>query len=1139
MDKETTLKEWLGDSQLGTDIINKKYLQDNETFMEWAERVSGGNQEVKRLFIEQKFIPAGRILSNRGLNNKGIKSTLSNCYVLTVDDSIESIYQCCSNMARTYSYGGGVGIDISKLRPSGAIVHNSARSTTGAVSFMKTFDVVTGTIGQNGRRGALMISISVNHPDVLEFVDIKANTDQITNANISVRVNDKFMKAVENDTDYLLHWPCEMDISDKEIDAVEDYNQLTCVETISGPVYLKKIKARDLFMKLAKNNWDYGEPGILYWDRIKNWHMMSANSEFEYAGVNPCVSGDTLILTKNGYQRIDSLVGKKVEIWNGYEWSEVEPRVTGYNQEMFNITFSNGCTLKCTKYHKFVLKGNKRVEANQLKVNDKLEKFNYPLILTDSITSHDSKLMYSKGFFAGDGYIKRENEPIIYLYGDNKKPLLPYIVEGIVREDSNEDRIAITIGDKVKKFFNKENKFEVPNNSYSISDKLYWLAGLIDADGAKNDKGGSITVTSINKEFLHDIQLMLHTLGVATSVNIMRKSGKRLMPSHDDNNNYKEYDCKEIYRLVISATNVEKLMQLGLNTHRVELNPTFNRDASRYITIKSIEDCGVCDTVYCFTEHKNHTGIFGGVMTAQCAEEPLPNGGACLLGAMNLYKYVNDNGEFMFDEFKKDVKIATVGLNQIQVEGTELHPLEVQRESAKKYRQIGLGIFDLGGALIKMGVAYGTPESRKIAYNITHEMLISAFEQSCDLNTAGVEYPGLFNSDFYKKQIEPYIGKQYKGRYPLNSQLLTIAPTGTTSTMVNATAGGGEPMFAKLYTRSTKSIGEVDYVVYPQAVLDYLGKDFDKNNLNVEYINENMNKLPDYFVSADIIEPKDRILMQAALQENIDASISSTINLPEKATVQDVYDIYLQAWSNGLKGVTVFREGCKRAAILNRTTEKKESEVIFNTVNAPKRPKVLDGDYYQVKVQGKTFIIIVGLMGGKPYEMFVLPCDECQKVKNHRGKITRVKKRVYKFESEIMEIPNIAIEVDNDYDINGEIEKISSIVNEGHKLSKGDVEIIRDSVYNIKEYSEKREYRNVSIHVSGNLRTGMRLEDIIKLEDKCNDSIVSFNKAVARVLSKYMPNEEETGDTCPECGAALVREEGCIHCPKCGWSRCS
>lgn len=808
MSKDLTLKEWLGDSQLGTDIINKKYLQENETFMEWAKRVSGGNKDVERLFIEQKFIPAGRILSNRGLNNKGIKSTLSNCYVLTVDDSIESIYECCSNMARTYSYGGGVGIDISKLRPSGAVVHNSARTTTGAVSFMRTFDVVTGTIGQNGRRGALMISLDVRHPDILEFVDIKANTDQITNANISVRVNDEFMAAVENDEDYLLHWPCEMNINKKELEALE-YNKLTCVDTISGPVYLRKIKAKELFMKLAKNNWDYGEPGILYWDRIKYWNLMSENKDFEYAGVNPC------------------------------------------------------------------------------------------------------------------------------------------------------------------------------------------------------------------------------------------------------------------------------------------------------------------------------------------AEEPLPNGGACLLGAMNLYKYVNNKGEFMYDEFKKDVKTATIGLNEIQVEGTDLHPLNVQRDSAKKFRQIGLGIFDLGGALIKMGIAYGTPESRKIAYNITNAMLVAAFEQSCDLNTTGVKYEGMFESEFYKQQIEPNLAPEYKGRYPLNSQLLTIAPTGTTSTMVNATAGGGEPMFAKVYTRSTKSIGEVDYVVYPQAVLDYFGEDFDKNNLNADYINDHMNKLPDYFVSAEVIDPIDRILMQAALQSNIDASISSTINLPESATVQDVYDIYLKAWQNGLKGVTVFRAGCKRAAILNRTTEKKENEVIFNTVNAPKRPKVLDGDYYQVKVQGKTFIIIIGLLDGKPYELFALPCDECQKVKNHKGKITRVKKREYKFESDIMEIPNIAIALDTDYDINGEIEKISSVVNEGHKLSKGDVEIVRDSVYNIKEWSEKREYRNVSIHVSGNLRTGMRLEDIIKLEDKCNDNIVSFNKAIARVLSKYMTNETETDDVCPECGTPIVNDGGCCHCPKCGWSRCS
>ena len=164
-----TVEEWVNGNQLSIDIINKKYLQKGETFKDWCDRVTGGNEEYKRMFIEKKFIPGGRILSNRGLDNKAIKATMSNCYVLSVDDSIESIYDTCSKMARTYSYGGGVGIDISKLRPCGAFVKNSARTTTGAVSFMKTFDIVTGTIGQNGRRGALMISMDVIHLLLFEY----------------------------------------------------------------------------------------------------------------------------------------------------------------------------------------------------------------------------------------------------------------------------------------------------------------------------------------------------------------------------------------------------------------------------------------------------------------------------------------------------------------------------------------------------------------------------------------------------------------------------------------------------------------------------------------------------------------------------------------------------------------------------------------------------------------------------------------------------------------------------------------------------------------------------------------------------------------------------------------------------------
>ena len=148
------VKDWLGaDNQLAIDIWNKKYKYEDETFEEWLERVSNGNQELKQLIIDKRFLFGGRILANRGLDKLGRKITLSNCYVLELeDDSIESIYKTCGQIARTFSYGGGVGLSIEKLRPAGAYVNNAAKTTSGAVSFMETFSQVAETIGQNGRR---------------------------------------------------------------------------------------------------------------------------------------------------------------------------------------------------------------------------------------------------------------------------------------------------------------------------------------------------------------------------------------------------------------------------------------------------------------------------------------------------------------------------------------------------------------------------------------------------------------------------------------------------------------------------------------------------------------------------------------------------------------------------------------------------------------------------------------------------------------------------------------------------------------------------------------------------------------------------------------------------------------------------
>ena len=172
------IQDWLGeDNELGIDIWNKKYCNNNESFEEWLDRVSNGNEDVKGLIKEKKFLFGGRILANRGVDGN---KTYSNCYVISPpEDNLESIFDTAKKLARTFSYGGGCGIDLGKLAPKNAKVNNTAKHSSGAVSFMELYNTTTGLIGQNGRRGALMLSMPVNHPDIEEFISIKSDLSKI------------------------------------------------------------------------------------------------------------------------------------------------------------------------------------------------------------------------------------------------------------------------------------------------------------------------------------------------------------------------------------------------------------------------------------------------------------------------------------------------------------------------------------------------------------------------------------------------------------------------------------------------------------------------------------------------------------------------------------------------------------------------------------------------------------------------------------------------------------------------------------------------------------------------------------------------------------------------------------------------
>lgn len=483
----------------------------------------------------------------------------------------------------------------------------------------------------------------------------------------------------------------------------------------------------------------------------------------------------------------------------------------------------------------------------------------------------------------------------------------------------------------------------------------------------------------------------------------------------------------------------------------------------------------------------NNDGNFAYAGVNPCAEEPLPAGGSCLLGSINLSEFVTNpftnKANIDWDSLEDAVAIAVLGLNEVLNEGMMLHPLHEQRESVKNWRQIGLGTMGLADMLIKLGVTYGSAGAIKVAESVYETIARSAVMASFELaKTAGC-YPmckkeKLVDSSFIKALNLPYNMIEGIRTYGLhNSQLLTCAPTGSIATMLQVSTGV-EPNFALKYTRKTQSLNGKDtyYEVFAKIVDDYTAINGDK-------------VIPSYFVESKDIAPIDRIKMQAVLQKYTDASISSTINLSNEATVDDVYNIYVEAWKNGLKGVTIYRAGCNREGIL--TVKKPDS---IPVIGAPKRPTVLPCDIHKIKVKGENFIVCVGLYEDKPYEVFVFRLKHNVGLTDTKGEITKVKKGVYNLYSKDLVIAN---------------------------LLNTDISV---------------EEKAATLYSSMLLRHGVNIKYIIKTAKKVNDNITSFSSAMCRVLAKYTPVEVE--GKCPDCGADLIHEGGCIHCSQCSYSKC-
>lgn len=807
------------------------------------------------VIVNNLFVPGGRIWYNSGRNNP----QLLNCFVLSNElDSKQGWGNISKEMIISSMTGGGNGIDFSDVRPNGAPIAGQRGECPGPVSLMKLINNNAPPIKAGGqRRVALMFSLDLDHPDINTFLDAKLEKGELQYANVSVRSKNTsdFIKAVKKDLDWELSWKGK---------------------------FKNKIKAKDVWDKIVKNAYESAEPGFL------NWELALSESNIYYiedlVTTNPCVIGTTEILTRNGYEEIQNLVDKEIDIWNGFEWSKVVPKITGYNQPTVTITFSDGRNLTCTEYHKFhIIKnysGDKEIiEAKNLQPGMKLIKHEFPVIDGEL----DLKNAYTQGFVSAEGM---DNYNYVWIY-EPKKVCLNRLQENCKYYKEGYKK-GITLYFKEPML----SKSFVPLN-YNIKSKIDWLSGLFDGDGTELKEGG-LQLGSVDLRFLKDVQKLLSTLGIQSKVVPMNKAGEKLMP--DGYGGSKSFYCQESFRICIGAKQMQVLKELGLKCERLLFNKTPQRDASQFITIVDITESKIEEKVYCFNEPKRHLGIFNGIITGQCGEIAMSSYDCCCLGHVVLSRFI-ENGEMNWHHLANTVRIGVRFLDNVLTVNN--FPLPEMKEKSNKLRRIGLGTTALADTLVLLGYKYGSEEGNKFIDKLFRFISKVAYETSVMLAVEKGMFPACnpekhIESGFMRR-MPAKIKELVKEHGIRNCAILTQAPTGTVSLLSGNCSSGIEPMFAPAYERRywDKDVRKTELVFHP------LFAQFMKEGKSVEH-----------FVSAHELSVKDHMEVQKIIQKHIDNAVSKTINIPYDYPLEDVAQLWLD-YLPYLKGTTFYRENTR------------------------------------------------------------------------------------------------------------------------------------------------------------------------------------------------------------------------------------
>ncbi len=1048
-------------------------------------------EEFFEIMSNALFMPNSPTLMNAGRELQ----QLSACFVLPIEDSMEGIFTSLKHMALVQKTGGGTGFAFDRLRPKGDFVRSTNGVASGPISFLKIFDAATEAVKQGGtRRGANMGSLIYNHPNIVEFICCKESEDEITNFNLSVAVSDEFMrKATGEDPDpfYTL---------------INPRNGEPYISPENGEVV--RLNAVDVFNLIVEKAWSKGDPGIIFIDQMNRFNPTPHVGKFETT--NPCVPGDTYVLTDEGPRMVRDLLGKRVNlIVNGKPFRTTEAGFfsTGI-KPLLMIKTREGYCFRATADHPLLrIKKKTRYTLEKEWTSAALLKPGDEIMLHDHREFSGWSGLYGEeegylvGLLAGDGTLKSDKAVLSVWAQRGTEGVMAAGLEAAVtlphRSDfkgwrkvngRNEYRLSLAslrkIAFSLGMMPGKKTVTPYLETRTSSDFARGFLKGIFDAGGSVQgspEKGISICLAQSDMEQLRAIQRMLARFGIVSSIDAnRRKNSITAMP--DGKKEAALYETTPQHELTITNDNLVTFAErIGFNDN--EKKSRLNGALASYrrrprperftATVDSVTPAGT-EEVYDVQVPGVNAFDANGVVVHNCGEQPLLPYEACCLGSINLGKFVTPDRQIDWDELKRVVKIAVRFLDNV-IDASNYVIDEIAQMHKHGNRKIGLGVMGWHDMLVKLNLPYDSEEALETGEQVMRFINTEAKRESVLLATERGVFPNFKGSIYDTGREEDRVR---------NATRTTIAPTGTTSILAGASSGI-EPYFSIAFVRKNilggLSLTEVNPLFLEMAQEDgFYSEELMQAIAKTGSIPAGA-PVPDQvrklFKTAMEIDVTWHVRHQAVFQKHTDNAVSKTINLRKEATVEDVKNAYITAWKMGCKGITIYRDSSREKQVLNTgAAQDKEN------LKPSKRPKTLVGHTTCVRTSLGNLFVTVNTVEGKPFELF--------------AQIGKAGSDVVAFTEAIARLISLALRCGVSVD-----EIVAQL--EG---------------------------------IGGARSVGFGPNRIMSVPD-------AIGRALRELSCSASPggnaNNNHYREICPDCGTgALIRAEGCSKCEACGYSEC-